>query len=140
VDPVSDPLLLRISGSSGNRTRTSGSVARNPDHYTTEETVSSFGEDIRKDTIQSQSQSQSHVTTDSLRVKFTLELVTRYYLLSESCCVVSVLRPLSREAGSVSRERYNRWPLLNSLCTDRKENIASNGFPIADCISVAAIT
>jgi hypothetical protein len=29
VDPVPDPLLLRKSGSAGNRTRTSGSVARN---------------------------------------------------------------------------------------------------------------
>jgi hypothetical protein len=29
-----------------------------------------------------------------LGVKFTLELVTRYYFLSESCCVVSVGRPL----------------------------------------------
>jgi hypothetical protein len=34
VDPVPDPLLLRKSGSAGNQTRTSGSVARN--HYTTE--------------------------------------------------------------------------------------------------------
>jgi hypothetical protein len=34
VDPVPDPLLLRKkSGSPGNRTRTSGSVARNSDHY-----------------------------------------------------------------------------------------------------------
>jgi hypothetical protein len=32
VDPVSHPLLLRISGSAGIRTRTSGSVARNSDH------------------------------------------------------------------------------------------------------------
>jgi hypothetical protein len=31
VDPVSDP-LLRKCGSAGNRTQTSGSVARNPDH------------------------------------------------------------------------------------------------------------
>jgi hypothetical protein len=30
--PVPDPLLLRISGSAGNLTRTSGSVARNSDH------------------------------------------------------------------------------------------------------------
>jgi hypothetical protein len=29
VDPVPDPLLLRKSGSAGNRTRTSGSVVRN---------------------------------------------------------------------------------------------------------------
>jgi hypothetical protein len=29
-----------------------------------------------------------------LGVKFALELVTRYYILSESCCVVSVGRPL----------------------------------------------
>jgi hypothetical protein len=36
VDPVPDPLLLRKSGSAGNRTWTSGSVARNSDHYTTE--------------------------------------------------------------------------------------------------------
>jgi hypothetical protein len=32
VDPVPDPLLLRKSGSIGNRTRTSGSVARNSGH------------------------------------------------------------------------------------------------------------
>jgi hypothetical protein len=32
VDPVPDPLLLRKSGSAGNRTRPSGSVARNSDH------------------------------------------------------------------------------------------------------------
>jgi hypothetical protein len=32
VDPVPDPLLLRKSGSAGNRTPTSGSVARNSDH------------------------------------------------------------------------------------------------------------
>jgi hypothetical protein len=37
VDPVPDPLLLRKSGSDGNRTRTFGSVARNSDHKTTEE-------------------------------------------------------------------------------------------------------
>jgi hypothetical protein len=36
VDPVPDPLLLRKSGSAGNRTRTSGSVARNSDHLSTE--------------------------------------------------------------------------------------------------------
>jgi hypothetical protein len=32
VDPVPGPLLLRKSGSASNRTRTSGSVARNSDH------------------------------------------------------------------------------------------------------------
>jgi hypothetical protein len=32
VDPFPYPLLLRKSGSAGNRTRTSGSVARNSDH------------------------------------------------------------------------------------------------------------
>jgi hypothetical protein len=32
LDPVPDPLLLRKSGSVGNRTRTSRSVARNSDH------------------------------------------------------------------------------------------------------------
>jgi hypothetical protein len=36
VDSVPDPLLLRISGSDWNRTRTSGSVARNSNHLTTE--------------------------------------------------------------------------------------------------------
>jgi hypothetical protein len=36
VDPVPDPLLLRKSGSIGNRTRTYGSVTRNSDHQTTE--------------------------------------------------------------------------------------------------------
>jgi hypothetical protein len=35
MGPVSDPLLLRKSGSARNRTRTFGSVARNSDHKTT---------------------------------------------------------------------------------------------------------
>jgi hypothetical protein len=35
VDPIPDPLLLRKSGSTGNRTRTSESVARKCDHWTT---------------------------------------------------------------------------------------------------------
>jgi hypothetical protein len=35
VDPVLDPLLLTKSSSAGNRTPTSGSVARNSDHLTT---------------------------------------------------------------------------------------------------------
>jgi hypothetical protein len=35
VDSVPDLLLLRKSGSAVNRTRTSGSVARNSDHKTT---------------------------------------------------------------------------------------------------------
>jgi hypothetical protein len=39
VDPVPDPLLLRKSGSAGNRTRTSETIARNSDHYTTEATL-----------------------------------------------------------------------------------------------------
>jgi hypothetical protein len=39
VDPVPDPLLVRKSVSAGNRTRTSGSVARQSDHYTTEAVV-----------------------------------------------------------------------------------------------------
>jgi hypothetical protein len=36
VDPVPDPPLLRKSGTAGNLTRTSGSVARNSDHWSTE--------------------------------------------------------------------------------------------------------
>jgi hypothetical protein len=32
VDPVPDPLFLRKSGSAGNQTHTSGSVAWNSDH------------------------------------------------------------------------------------------------------------
>jgi hypothetical protein len=39
VDTVPDPLLLRKSGSAGNLTWTSGSVARNPDHYTAEAVI-----------------------------------------------------------------------------------------------------
>jgi hypothetical protein len=54
----------------------------------------------------SRSQSQSYVTTGGLSVclgvKFTLELVIRYYFLSEGCCLVSVGRPLWRDVGSVS--------------------------------------
>jgi hypothetical protein len=39
VDSVPDPQLIRKSGSAGNRSRTSGSVARNYDYYKTEEVV-----------------------------------------------------------------------------------------------------
>jgi hypothetical protein len=36
VDPAPDQILLRKSGSAGNRSRTSGSVARNAYYKTTE--------------------------------------------------------------------------------------------------------
>jgi hypothetical protein len=36
VDPVTDPMLLRKSGSAGNRTRAFGCVARNSDHEITD--------------------------------------------------------------------------------------------------------
>jgi hypothetical protein len=36
MDPVPGPLVLRKSGSTGNRTRISATVARNSDHWTTE--------------------------------------------------------------------------------------------------------
>jgi hypothetical protein len=42
VDPVQDPLLLRKSVGVENRTRTSGSVARNSDHWTTEAVTNCF--------------------------------------------------------------------------------------------------
>jgi hypothetical protein len=42
----------------------------------------------------SRSVSQSVSQSVSLGVESTLELVTRYYFLSESCCLVSVGRPL----------------------------------------------
>jgi hypothetical protein len=40
--------------------------------------------------------------SECLGVKSTQKLVTRYYFLSQICCVVSVGRPLWREVGSVS--------------------------------------
>jgi hypothetical protein len=40
MDPVPDPLLLRKSGSDGNRTRTSESVAKKSEHQTTEDVIS----------------------------------------------------------------------------------------------------
>jgi hypothetical protein len=46
VDPVSDPLLVRKSGSAGNRTRTYGSVARISDYYTTEAVLQPSTRDI----------------------------------------------------------------------------------------------
>jgi hypothetical protein len=51
VDPVPSPPLLRKPGSAGNRTRTSGSVARNSDHQTTEAAThtASNGELEKKD-------------------------------------------------------------------------------------------
>jgi hypothetical protein len=39
MDPVADPPLLRKSGRAGNRTQTSGSVARKSDLYTTEAVI-----------------------------------------------------------------------------------------------------
>jgi hypothetical protein len=42
MDPIPDPLLLRKSGSARNRTWTSGCVARNSDHKTTEVFINKY--------------------------------------------------------------------------------------------------
>jgi hypothetical protein len=44
VDPIPDPLLLRKSGSAGNRSRTSGSVARNSDHWLQRRSINATGD------------------------------------------------------------------------------------------------
>jgi hypothetical protein len=51
VDPVPDPALLRKSGSAGNQTLTSGSVARNSDHYTIEAVINIFSYCLNKQKI-----------------------------------------------------------------------------------------
>jgi hypothetical protein len=43
-----------------------------------------------------------------LGVKFTMEPVTRCYILSERCCVVSVGRPLWRESGLSSVSHFQQ--------------------------------
>jgi hypothetical protein len=48
VDTVPDPLLLRKSGSAGNRTRTSGCAARNSDRKTREVLFNFLIENILK--------------------------------------------------------------------------------------------
>jgi hypothetical protein len=80
VDPVPDPLLLRESGSAGNRTRTSGSVARNSDHYTTEavyfllHNIYKFSSYLTGSTIhlRSVARNTDHQTTDSINESFRL--------------------------------------------------------------------
>jgi hypothetical protein len=49
-----------------------------------------------------------------LSAESILELVTRYYFLSESCCVVSVARPLWWEVGSVSCQSLSAVSKFNS--------------------------
>jgi hypothetical protein len=73
VHPVPDPLLLRKSGSAGNRTQSSGSVTRNSDHLTTEAvTQLLYTSHIKiwklSKIMFSQSQSQSYFATDSQSV------------------------------------------------------------------------
>jgi hypothetical protein len=48
VDPVPNLLLLKKTGSAGNRTGTSGSVARNFDHYTTEAVIVFFNHESKE--------------------------------------------------------------------------------------------
>jgi hypothetical protein len=60
-----------------------------------------------------------------LGVKFTLELVTLYYSLSESCCVVSVGRPLWWEVGSVSCQSLSSVFSPLSNCQRNKVNSSS---------------
>jgi hypothetical protein len=65
VDPVPDPLLLRKSGSAGNRTRTSESVARNSDHKTTEMVCHNHSSKYAKETF--------HTTEVSTEVIYRLD-------------------------------------------------------------------
>jgi hypothetical protein len=70
-----------------------------------------------------------------LGVKFTLELVTRCYFVSESCCVVSVERPLWREVSqyvlvlSSLRKLRGSELVQGSSCSVRYFRVAHKLFP-----------
>jgi hypothetical protein len=72
VGPVPDSLLLRKSGSVGNRTRTSDSVARNSDHYNTEE-VPRHITDIKKKSIPLVYSLLAIVITTARRYQYLIE-------------------------------------------------------------------
>jgi hypothetical protein len=74
VDQVPDPLLLRKSGSAGNRTRTYGSAATDSDHKTTEEVyiflhnIYKFSSYLTGNTIhlRSVARNSDHYTTEAI--------------------------------------------------------------------------
>jgi hypothetical protein len=73
VDPVPDPLLY-FSGSAGNRTWASGSVAKNSDHLTTEAVVNTRTR-VNKPFISSEN------ATYGQRNKLDLLFMRLFYLL-----------------------------------------------------------
>jgi hypothetical protein len=83
VDHVPDPLLLRKSGSAGNRTRTSGSVTNNSDHWTTDEaewtqlqthhlSENLVATGIEPGTSASVAKNSDHQTTEAVNTKRTI--------------------------------------------------------------------
>jgi hypothetical protein len=94
VDPVPDPLLLRKSGSAGNKTRDPGSVARNFDHLTTEA--------VKKWTI-NQKEQRNH-----LQLAFASTVGTRdpiFLFVPRPLMCSEMGHPLRREEGSVFLSR-----------------------------------
>jgi hypothetical protein len=76
VDPIPDPLLLRKSGSAGNGTRASGSLARSSDHYTTEwcitHRITGFVDFVHRPEFQIPTMDKVHESSDSVKVDSAL--------------------------------------------------------------------
>jgi hypothetical protein len=97
VDPVPGPLLLRKSCSAGNRTRASGSVARNSDHWTKEavyfllHNIYKFSSYLTRNTtyLRSATRNSDHQTTET--VYFLLHNIFNSVRTSQETQYISVV-------------------------------------------------
>jgi hypothetical protein len=101
VDRIIDPLLFRKSGSAGNRTRTSGSVARNSDHQATEAVT------LRDYTSEITTRSRALVTFSLVVAWLQLSSADVPFPLDSRTVPVPQLQQLSRNSLTPSTENTN---------------------------------
>jgi hypothetical protein len=130
ADPVTHPLLIRKSGSAGNRTQTSGSVARNSDHYTTCIEFATLSGHYVTYSV-SDTSSPEHTLFWLIRKPYSYTYRTRVSVCSTFPCflLVGMLSTLKNEAVYSSETSLNVYQIIrayipegNTLQCHRRDN------------------
>jgi hypothetical protein len=131
VDSVPDPLLLIKSGSAGNRTRTSGSVARNTDHRGAHKRF--LIQTIQQPLLHTLGKRYASSNNKTIYYYYSISLDVYLDEEEESHGPGFTWAHLMRESGRPGREKSKtlKWLLWNKILSMEVDGTGSGSCPVA---------